>query len=243
MKFRFLLAWLCCLLAVPWSRAGIPAFGVPEQDLGIAIEQTAPARYPPSMLQSGVYSGEVRAMISVNSDGDLTDCLVTAYTDKAFAVAAEHALRLWRYEPARIRGRARASRAEVVFMFRNEGVSVQSLPGAIERHLLLRMLEERYSYRPCQLRELDRIPTPVQVVPPAVRLEDKTRSVTVEFYIDEEGRVRMPAVERESADDLLAAAAVAAVEQWRFEPPLRKGRPVLVYAQQEFNFKAREPAR
>ncbi len=240
MKFASVAVWLCCLLAVPLSRAGGPAVGMPEQDMGIAIEQTTPARYPSSMLQSGVYSGEVRAMISVAADGTLTDCLVTAYTDKAFAIATEHALRLWRYQPARIRGSARASRAEVVFMYRNEGVTVQSLPGAIERHLLLRILEERYCYRPVQLRELDRIPTPVHVVPPAVRLEDKARSVTVEFYIDEEGRVRMPAVERESADDLLAAAAVAAVEQWRFEPPLRRGRPVLVYAQQEFNFKARD---
>jgi outer membrane biosynthesis protein TonB len=39
---------------------------------------------------------------------------------------------------------------------------------------------------------------------------------------------------------MYAAAAVSAVEQWRFEPPLRKGAPVLVYAQQEFSFHPKE---
>jgi len=38
----------------------------------------------------------------------------------------------------------------------------------------------------------------------------------VEFYIDEAGRVRMPAVDREYADDTFAPLAVQAVEQWRF---------------------------
>jgi TonB family protein len=77
----------------------------------------------------------------------------------------------------------------------------------------------------------------VQVVSPLVNFSEKAHTVTVEFYIDEQGNVRMAAVPRESAGDIYAAAAVAAVEQWRFEPPLRKGRPVLVLAQQEFNFR------
>jgi hypothetical protein len=40
----------------------------------------------------------------------------------------------------------------------------------------------------------------------------------------------------------LCAAAITAVEQWQFEPPVSRGRPVLVLVQQDFNFKAPAPA-
>jgi outer membrane biosynthesis protein TonB len=45
----------------------------------------------------------------------------------------------------------------------------------------------------------------------------------------------MPAVL--SADyDELASLAVAAIQQWKFEPPTRKGVPVMVRAKQVFHF-------
>jgi len=62
--------------------------------------------------------------------------------------------------------------------------------------------------------------------------------VSVEFYIDETGRVRMPSVDLETneAYEDLSATAIAAVGQWQFEPPTVKGRPVLVVAHQDFTF-------
>jgi TonB family protein len=209
-------------------------------DAGIAIHQTSELVYPPMMLYNAIYYGEARVVISVDEDGKLTDHLVTGYTNAGFAEAAAAALKRWTYESARARGKARASRADVLFIFRDKGVIVQNLPGALEQHRTFGALQDRYVFKPCKLGELDRIPNPMQVVPPMVAKSNRLHIVTVEFYIDEEGRVRMPAVARESADDAYAAAAVAAVEQWRFEPPLRKGRPVLVYAQQEFSFRPKE---
>lgn len=211
-----------------------------EPDLGIGIDQVGVLTYPASLTAEGIYSGEVRAVIGVDAEGRLSDWLITGYTQPKFAEAAAAAIQRWKYEPARVGGRRRASRANILFEFRNQGVVVQTLPGALVRQALSGSLESHYLYRPLHLRELDRIPTPIKVVPPVARLDGPARSVTVEFYIDEEGRVRLPAVDRESAEDLLAAAAVAAVEQWLFEPPLRKGRPVLVHAQQEFTFRPKE---
>ncbi|AOS45066.1 Gram-negative bacterial tonB protein [Lacunisphaera limnophila] len=238
-----ILSPLILLLVVPalaWARQG--AFPVTETaaNAGIGIKQTGVLTYPASMMGEGIYSGEVRAVISVDAEGNLSDWLVTGYTQPAFAEAASAAIQRWKYEPTLVDGRARASRADILFEFRLEGVIVMTLPGASTKHAFRQILEERYAYRPVRLSELDRIPTPVHVVPPVARIDGPPRTVTVGFYIDEEGRVRMPAVERESADDLLAAAAVAAVEQWRFEPPLRKGGRVLVYAYQEFTFKPKE---
>ncbi len=229
-------------LVIASSALGLAAAKVcaAQGDAGIGIEQIVPLIYPVSMMAEGIYSGEVRAVISVDAEGNLSDWLVTGYTQKAFADAAASALQQWKYEPTIVAGRPRASRADILFKFRSEGVIVMTLPGTSVRHAFRQMLEEHYVYRPNRLSDLDRIPTPVHVVSPAARIDGPPRKVTVGFYIDEEGRVRMPAVERESADDLLAAASVAAVEQWRFEPPLRKGRHVLVYANQDFTFKPRE---
>lgn len=211
-----------------------------EPNVGIGIEQVGVLVYPPSMLADAVFSGEVRAVISVDAEGKLTDWLLTGYTQPAFAEAASAALQRWHYQPAMVNGIRRASRAHILFEFRSQGVIVQTLPGAMVKQAFHTRADERYTFQSCNLSDLDRIPTPVEVVAPAAKLEGTPRSVTVEFYIDEQGRVRMPAVDREAADDLLAAAAVAAVERWRFEPPLRKGRPTLVFAQQVFAFKAKE---
>jgi TonB family protein len=211
-----------------------------DENAGIAINQSSLLVYPPMMLYNAIYYGEARVVISVDADGKLTDSLVTGYTNEAFAEAAVGALKRWSYESARANGKARASRADVLFIFRDKGVIVQNLPGALEQHRTFGALQDRYTFKPCKLSDLDRIPNPIHVVPPVAAKSSRLHSVTVEFYIDAEGKVRMPAVARESADDVYAAAAVSAVEQWRFESPLRKGRPVLVYAQQEFAFRPRE---
>lgn len=189
------------------------------------------------MTLNAVYSGEVRAAISVDQDGKLTDFLITAYTQPDFAAAATAAIKRWHYEPARANGRPVAARGNILFEFRNQGVVIQTFPGAMVRQAFFSSIDEVYTYRPCQLKELDRIPTPIQVVSPVVPAVEKEHTVIVEFYIDEEGKVRMPAVPRESADDVYAAASVAAVEQWRFEPPVRRGHPVLVLAEQQFTFR------
>ncbi len=97
------------------------------------------------------------------------------------------------------------------------------------------------------LSQLDRTPTPIKIVRPAypktLARSSRGGHVTVEFYIDEQGHVRMPSVDRQTieANEELAAAAVTAVEQWQFEPPLLKGRPVLTLAQQDFSFKPPAP--
>ena len=210
-----------------------------NDDVGVEINQTEVLVYPFSMTLSGIMEGKALVVISVDATGQLNDALVVGYTKRAFADAAIGALRRWTYGAARMHGFARASRASVLFTFENGmGVMVQSLP-ALAESMALRSTNERYAYLACQLRDLDRIPIPIHVVPPAAAgrsLRGTTRTVTVEFYIDEDGRVRVPAIGRDEPDDAYAAAAVGAVEQWRFEPPVRKGRAVLVLARQDFSF-------
>jgi len=240
MKLRHLTLLTALFLVALAGLFAAPAADTAEDNAGVVINQTDMLNYPPLLLYSGVNSGEVHAVISLDADGVLTDCLVVAYTNVAFADAASAALKRWSYTPARVHGRPSASRVDVLFDFQNKGVVVSSLPGSLERLFFHTTFDERFVYKACKLRDLDRIPTPLEVVQPKLPeggLPPGTkRVVTVEFYIDEGGRVRMPAIERVAAEDPYAIASVAAVEKWRFEPPLRDGRPALVLAKQEFTF-------
>lgn len=231
------LAVFCCS-GISVLSAAIPGRAT-DANAGIVINQTETLVYPFSMTVVGILEGEARVVISIDAEGRLNDALVVGYTNAAFADAAVGALKRWTYEPAYVDGFARASRAYVLFTFKNDmGVMVQKLPGTTD-YSLFHLMAGRYAYSVCQLRDLDRIPIPVHVVAPAssgAGLRGGKRTVTVEFFIDEEGKVRVPAIGRDDRDDSYAAAAVAAVEQWRFEPPLRKGRPVLVLARQDFTF-------
>lgn len=208
-----------------------------NDDTGIGVSQNVPVAYPTIMQARGIGAGEARIVISIDAEGRLTDLLVTGYTEEAFAKEVVSAVKKWTFEPARVGGHARAASSALIFKFSSDyTVIVEGLGHGIETRFIPDLLN-RYNYSACQLRNLDSIPEPVHVVQPQLAaLPTKPVTVTVEFYIDEEGKVRAPTVERSEADNIYAAAAVEAVSQWRFAPPLRRGRPVLVAAQQDFRF-------
>jgi hypothetical protein len=60
--------------------------------------------------------------------------------------------------------------------------------------------------------------------------------VLVDFYIDETGRPRMAAADVEGNVEV-TSACLQAIEQWRFTPPTRRGRPVTIRACQRFDFR------
>ena len=230
--FAVIFMWASALAAAPSLMKGEE-----NDDAGLNIIQTVSAEFPNGVLLKGLHSGKVRIVVSVDAEGRLVDHLVVAYTNEAFVASAVRAVKAWTYEPARVGGRARASRADLLFVFKADLiVTVQNA----DYNFLQRIFGEMYQFEPSLLRNLDHIPVPIHVVTPSIPdgalAVDEVRVVTVEFYIDQEGKVRVPSVPRDQVDDRLAAVAVDAVEQWRFEPPLRKGQPVLVLAQQDFRF-------
>jgi TonB family protein len=156
------------------------------------------------------------------------------------------ALKQWKFEPARINGDPVAASSEVAVVFEVQGMTVVSLNATDE--LMARFYQVNNAdafYRPCALKELDRIPTPLAAPAPAYPQEfartGRVGRVTISFYIDESGAVRLPTVEVDDNPDL-ASLAVGALRQWKFEPPTRRGRPVLVKATQIFNFQSPAPA-
>jgi len=205
------------------------------------ITQTVDPIFPRSLMNSGVTTGACQVAISVDASGRLSEVLVIRYTFPEFGDAAVAALKRWTYVPARMNGEAVASTLDLVFNFEARGVVVSTATvGEAAQAMILRLLGDTYAYGPCPLEKLDRVPIPTVTVMPQYSKELAAKGVkgpvTVEYYIDETGAVRMACV---SPDDnqILGALTVAAVSQWKFAPPTSHGRPVLVKASQVFDFK------
>ena len=206
----------------------------------LKILQTADPIFPSHLVQVGVGDGEARVVINTDAGGKLVDWLVVGYTHREFAEAAVVAIKQWRFEPARLRGEPVGTTVELSFYFEAKGVVVSTTSADILEGQLMRIMATHYTYQPCSPRELDRIPTPVVTITPqysgALAKKGVQGKVTVEFFIDETGAVRLPAASAND-DTLLTALAIDALSQWKFAPPTSKGRGVLVRASQEFDFK------
>ncbi|MEO6004086.1 MAG: TonB family protein [Opitutus sp.] len=220
---------------------------IAEDYTPMKVIQTDAIVFPRRATELGIRTGEVHVSVEVDEKGKLSDILVTGYTHPLLAETAVQALKRWQYEPAWLHGQARSATIALVFTFESQGMVVVDMN--VNSYVAMRDLAMRpnaYTYSARTLRQLDRIPTPTKVVQPINPQNPANRNpvaVTVVFFIDEKGTVRLPAVSRETSEtaDQFAAAALAAVSQWQFEPPLSQGQPVLVAARQEFKFRPLPP--
>jgi outer membrane biosynthesis protein TonB len=55
------------------------------------------------------------------------------------------------------------------------------------------------------------------------------------FYIDQEGKPRLPAI-LSMDDPILAEIALETIREWRFAPPTSGGEPAITRARQQFVF-------
>ncbi len=214
----------------------------------VKIFQTVTPVFPRELPELGFLQGEARVAIAIDETGKLTDWLVVGYSHRRFAEESVDAIKQWTFEPARVQGKPVSVQTELLISFETSGVVISCDAGTtIQRYTNL-LFKGREAYQPCTMKEIDRIPTPKNAVSPVYAEELAKQgvhgTVVVEFFIDETGTLRMPAIQ--SADyDQLASLAVAAMQQWKFEPPTRRGVPVLVRAKQVFHFepkKAEAPA-
>jgi TonB family protein len=230
-----------CGLAFP---SHVPASTPPpEHPVLPRIVQTVTPLFPSQMERAGITTGKVKFIIKVDRSGKLEDLLVIEYTQRPFADEATKAVRQWTFGPAWVGTEPVGWVRELNLYFRTDGMMVTFDNAEAPSHF--KMTEHRdevLEYHACSLRDLDRIPTPLHVVAPKAALQADAGEVKVEFYIDEQGRVRIP-VARETPDAAFANAAVDAVSQWQFEPPTSKGKPVLVHVVQIFTIKPEKPSK
>ena len=208
------------------------------------IFQTQRPIYPGDLRRTGVAQGSATIAFEVDAEGKLIDYLPIGYSHGGFYTSAINALTRWRFEPARDAGQPRPVVQILTFNF-EDGQDVVAM--SVGDNVVARINQIRSTveeYRICRRDELDQEPVPVAIVNPRYpegflgsQLEG---SATIEFYIDESGIVRLPAVIEQSAAEF-ASAAIEAVRQWRFEPPTKGGERVSVAARQRFHFAPSPP--
>lgn len=196
--------------------------------------------YPPSLLMAGITRGSAVVAVSIDTEGKVQDALVLAHTNERLADAAVAALREWRFIPARLDGTPVPVQTELRIDFSIEGAVITT---NMMNHFFFDNIEgagdTAVTSHLCPADRLDRPPQRVAGDSPryavAADKDGVKGRVQVHFYIDENGEVRFASAVP-AGHPYLLEQAVAAVRQWKFEPPTSRGRPVLVAAVQEFNF-------
>jgi TonB family protein len=228
--------------------AALPAWSVvvgrAQEETRVArVIQTTEAIFPTTVGTRELDYGTADIVINVDADGKLADWLVVSYTDEAFADEAVRVLKEWKYEPARSNGVAVGSLLDLAFEFRAHLKVIETNASDPYHGRIASVLGPRVTHLLCPAHDLDRPVTPLQTVaPPSAQALGRAAAaggrVVVRFYVDREGRPRMPVIVS-ATEPGLAQAAVDALSQWRFEPPTLAGRPVAVRAEEEFVFSQR----
>lgn len=210
----------------------------------IGIEQTKPAFHPRNLLLQGIFEGWTKVNVAIDENGKLLDALVIGYSHPDYQAPTLDALKKWKFTPAEINGKTISSVIQLNFHYNRDTGGVTVLPTTLMEYVdNLSAQNQPEENKFVRLDKLDRIPVPLHIISPAysaenVRLHAGER-VVVKFYIDETGKVRLPVLYY-ADNTTIARQALAAVAQWRFEPPTFKGKPVITRASQEFVFKAKD---
>ncbi len=211
--------------------------------LEFSIKEYQDPIFPNSLKMEGYDEGYATFAICVNQFGELKDYLLLEASHIQFAKAVERVIPKWRYSVPLVDGEvgAIASKIRVNFErgsgFVYETIGYQSLlPNFINVPL--------YSdaYRIYTLNELDSIPIPNHIQKPNFPVqmleERETVNAVFEFFIDKEGNVRIPTLREadDRIDERLLIIAQEALLQWKFNPPMHNGKPVVAKAAQPFRF-------
>lgn len=200
--------------------------------------------FPQPLRNKGMTWGHVTIQVDIDYTGELRDWLVTEASHKGFAEAVERVVGQWKFAPPIWKEKPISVIGAIEIKFRAQGdvvsldisSGISDLRGSQNRSSSLERIET------ADFDDLDTFPERIKTVKPIVsqKLINKHDNTTgvFSFYIDTEGYVRLPHINRTEGkiDIRLLEAAQDALEQWRFTPPTRKGRKVIVEVSQPFTF-------
>jgi len=208
----------------------------PPRKPTLEILSMANPPYPHHLSQRGILEGEAEVIVSINPDGRTADWLVTACSDPAFEKMAAEILPTLECRLPPSTSRDGPGRIKLRFFFETSGVVISQTAGSTVDSLITRITPARRINKLGTLNQLDHalaLRHTVAPLYPESLHEAAGARVTLEFLIDETGRVRMPVLHA-GDNEVLARAAAHALLDWRFTPPTRDGQPVIVSARQEF---------
>ena len=191
---------------------------------------------------------KVEFRVKVAPDGQIMDAVAVEATHFGLLEKAESKLMEATFEPALLDGSPTVGKISVIISFydpeqrawkRGLGVAPQggNVLDAVERRLY-EANPDVYRYAECKPNELDQplqiLESKLYLVHPPEEAAPKGK-VVVQYYIDHEGHVHLPDI-LQSDDKYLTLSVLKTLEETRFAPPTRGGKPALVVVRQPFNF-------
>lgn len=208
--------------------------------------------FPPGLAARGVTRGSASFLILVNREAELEDFVMLEASHLDVGGSIARVLPEWEFMPTVIDGAPVNAMSRISINIRSSGSvamlsvgdDVQNLfPGGVKT-----VGEGQSVYRVAAMEDLDYLPELIHAVPPPPPPADAIRGDRVDvvfgMFIDEEGKVRMPMLQKagEGKVDLQVLESVQqALKQWRFMPPTIEGRPVTVRVQQPFQLNSSPP--
>lgn len=230
-SLAFVLATLGATLAWTDGRA--------QGDRPLEITQLYETPFPATLSMQGISAGRVQALIKVDPPDRLIDWLVVGYTHPELAQDFRLHIESWRFSAPWVGGEPASARALVEFAYSARGIVLSVSPSDAMNQLIGHWVEPAFISLVCRADQLDRPLAPLRTEAPRhpgqLAAGAPRATATVDFYVDGEGRPRL-AVATSFTHEVYGAAAVAAIERWRFAPPTRDGQPVLVRVRQNFVF-------
>lgn len=215
-----------------------------ESRLEFSIQEKKDPIFPNRLKSQGFTKGTATFAIYVNQFGELEDYLILEASHIDFAKSAERVIPDWNFSVPLVDGEVAAIVSRIKINFeRGKGIVYETIGYQQILPAMLRLQENETGYRIFTLDELDSIPIPTHIEKPSFHTElleeRETINAVFEFYIDTEGNVRIPTLREadDRVDERLLIIAQDALLQWKFEPPMRKNKPVTAQAAQPFRFK------
>jgi TonB family protein len=239
MKTPMLLVQFCAaaVLAAPLSLPGTSNENTIKE---LKLTRFVEPLFPESVRVEGVAEGSVTLAVSRSQAGEPVDILVLRATNPGLATAAVEAVREWRFAPA---DNPELAPKVIQLGFKLQGVVIFPYGKKVVEEMsgVVPDLEMRSSKNVPDLRTLTHVPKalaqPMPQYPASLASKGQEGRVAVKFYVDQDGKVRLPEV-IEATDPEFAAAALNAVSQWRYAPPRNGGRSVVARDHWEFKFQA-----
>lgn len=163
--------------------------------------------------------------VLINEEGIVDDWLPLRTNDKLLIASINNVIGEWRFKPVMRDGEPSWSYLEFQIMFRKSGaiVNMSILESVIgffhawvdDFHLMV------------PFRELDSIPKPISMEAPTLHSSifqnNIGKTVKFEFFIDQDGNVRMPIVKESTTENQATAIILDSLLKWKFEPPTKNG--------------------
>jgi TonB family protein len=195
------------------------------------LNRTTPA-YPMALRRAG-YPGEVEVGFFISVEGRVVEPAVLFSSHPSFEDAALEALRSWRFKPAQVEGRAVVAAVRQTFQFSMEdGTGAAGSTVTPPKNWPADLPADYRFESPPRLLRLE-----APVYPCEDLQAGHEGKVIVVFVVDRSGHTtQVAALPGGTASPAMAAAAVAAVECYTFQPAARQGAACLALLRFEFEF-------